>query len=133
MFVDHSYAWTRLLILQQRASFRESTSFIFVSQEKCSSTRFLGLGLHVTIFNHFHARNEISCFESLASLAQKMKAKYSAAFQQSKCFNNESVYYHGNRLIDNFSSSSLLPHLGACSRFWSIGLSFLSFLIKDSR
>jgi hypothetical protein len=23
-----------------------------------------------------------------------------------------------------FSSSSLLPHLGACSRFWSIGLSF---------
>jgi hypothetical protein len=31
--------------------------------------------------------------------------------------------------------SSLLPHLGACSRFWSIGLivSFLSFLIRDSR
>jgi hypothetical protein len=27
----------------------------------------------------------------------------------------------------------LLPHLGACSRFWSIGLSVLSFLIKDSR
>jgi hypothetical protein len=26
-----------------------------------------------------------------------------------------------------FFSSSLLPHLGACSRFWSIGLSFLSF------
>jgi hypothetical protein len=32
-----------------------------------------------------------------------------------------------------FFSSSLLPHLGACSRFWSIGLSFLSFLIRDSR
>jgi hypothetical protein len=32
-----------------------------------------------------------------------------------------------------FSSSSLLPHVGACSRFWSIGLSFLSFLIRDSR
>jgi signal recognition particle subunit SEC65 len=28
-----------------------------------------------------------------------------------------------------FFSSSLLPHLGACSRYWSIGLSFLSFLI----
>jgi hypothetical protein len=24
------------------------------------------------------------------------------------------------------------PHLGACSRFWSIRLSFLSFLIRDS-
>jgi hypothetical protein len=32
-----------------------------------------------------------------------------------------------------FFSSSLLPHVGAYSRFWSIGLSFLSFLIKDSR
>jgi hypothetical protein len=30
-------------------------------------------------------------------------------------------------------SFSLLPHLEACSRFWSIGLSFLSFLIRDSR
>jgi hypothetical protein len=29
--------------------------------------------------------------------------------------------------------SSLVPHLGACSRFWSIGLTFLSFLIGDSR
>jgi hypothetical protein len=32
-----------------------------------------------------------------------------------------------------FYSSSLLPHLGACSHFWSIWLSFLSFLIRDSR
>jgi hypothetical protein len=32
-----------------------------------------------------------------------------------------------------FISSSLLTHLGACSRFWSIGLSFLRFLIRDSR
>jgi hypothetical protein len=31
------------------------------------------------------------------------------------------------------SSSLLLPHFEACSRFWSIGLSFLSFLIRDSR
>jgi hypothetical protein len=30
-----------------------------------------------------------------------------------------------------FFPSSLLPHLRACSRFWSIGLSFLSFLIRD--
>jgi hypothetical protein len=30
-------------------------------------------------------------------------------------------------------SSSLFPHFGACSRFWSIGLSFLSFFIRDNR
>jgi hypothetical protein len=32
-----------------------------------------------------------------------------------------------------FFSFLVAPTLGACSRFWSIGLSFLSFLIRDSR
>jgi hypothetical protein len=32
-----------------------------------------------------------------------------------------------------FFPSSSLPNFGACSRFWSIGLSFLSFLIRDNR
>jgi hypothetical protein len=40
--------------------------------------------------------------------------------------------YYGSSIIHVFLSSSLLPHLGACSRFWSIGLSFLGFLIRDS-
>jgi hypothetical protein len=45
----------------------------------------------------------------------------------------EVIYGHFQRRTDDFFSSPLLPHLGACSRFWSIGLSFLSFLIRDSR
>jgi hypothetical protein len=49
MFVDYPYPWTRLLIPQQPARFQESTPFIFVSQETCSSTRFLEMGLHVKI------------------------------------------------------------------------------------
>jgi hypothetical protein len=32
-----------------------------------------------------------------------------------------------------FLFPSLLLHLGACFRFWSIGLSFLSFLNRNSR
>jgi hypothetical protein len=35
--------------------------------------------------------------------------------------------------VTHMLSSSLLPHLGVCSRFWSIRLSFLNFLIRDSR
>jgi hypothetical protein len=31
-------------------------------------------------------------------------------------------------IIKFFSSSSLLPHVGACSRFWSIGLIFNQYL-----
>jgi hypothetical protein len=53
IFVDHSYPWTCLLIPQQRVAFQRSTSFIVVSQETCSSTRFLEMGLHVTIFKCF--------------------------------------------------------------------------------
>jgi hypothetical protein len=41
--------------------------------------------------------------------------------------------YHTINYYNLFFTFSLLPHLGACSRFWSIGLSFVSFLIRDSR
>jgi hypothetical protein len=56
---------------------------------------------------------------------------------------NIQIIWTYNQIVGNFtviiayyfflSSFSLLPHLGACSRLWSIGLSFLSFLIRDRR